>query len=265
MPSANLANIKQWHDQSDVDYFTYFVKAWIPFNAWYRHSYDTLKTEREILDQVKSDGNSIRSRFIAKIEGGDSDGEEIRNHIAALHRRLSADPLKGHNGKPVNFEKVFIGPNPQKYAEHKHGHWFYRVERIQGSKDVVSTITSNRGRVAMKITQTSGWKIEEFESHQGYIALQNADDKSRLRQCYEAADPSCFASLLATSQAPEESISIAGYFFVKDKAAIFAGLIEILYAMRNLLFHGELVPDPQTNRTYEPAYHLLRCLTKTII
>ena len=264
MPSANLANIKQWHDQSDVDYFTYFVKAWIPFNAWYRHSYDTLKTEREILDQVKSDGNSIRSRFIAKIEGGDPESQEIRNHIAALHRRLSADPLTGRAGKPVNFEKVLIGPNPQHFAEHKHGHWFYRVERITGSRTVVSTIKSNRGNVVCTISQTNGWKIEEFELDPAFVAL-NPDDKPRLRQCYEAADPFCFASLLAVGQQPADSIPMDGYFFVKDKAAIFAGLIEILYAMRNLLFHGELVPDPQTNRTYEPAYHLLRCLTKTII
>ena len=60
MPSPNKDNIKQWLEQSDVDYFTHFVKAWIPFNAWYRHAYDTLRTEREILDEVKSIGESKR-------------------------------------------------------------------------------------------------------------------------------------------------------------------------------------------------------------
>jgi hypothetical protein len=51
---------------------------------------------------------------------------------------------------------------------------------------------------------------------------------------------------------------------VNNREAIFAGLVEILYSMRNLLFHGELVPDPEANRTYEPAYHLLRHLTRCI-
>ena len=56
-----------------------------------------------------------------------------------------------------------------------------------------------------------------------------------------------------------------GYKFIRDPGAIFAGLVEVLYSMRNLLFHGELVPDPQANNTYEPAYHLLRYLIATIV
>jgi hypothetical protein len=54
------------------------------------------------------------------------------------------------------------------------------------------------------------------------------------------------------------------YRFVRDTPAIFAGVVDVLYAMRNLLFHGELVPDPQSNRTYQPAYHLLRHMIRTI-
>ena len=56
-----------------------------------------------------------------------------------------------------------------------------------------------------------------------------------------------------------------GYRFTADKNALFAGLIEILYSMRNLLFHGEVVPDEVTNQTYEPAFHLLRSLMKTAV
>src|SRR5205807_8557651 len=108
MPTTNIANVNQWLEKSEIDYFTHFVKAWIPFNAWYRQSYDTLKGEREILDQVKSDGNRVRSRFIAKLEGADPESEEIRNHIAALHRRLGADPLKDNKSNVISFERVII-------------------------------------------------------------------------------------------------------------------------------------------------------------
>ena len=201
---------------------------------------------------------------MAKLEGTDPESEEIRNHIAALHRRLSADPLENSKKRRISFEKVLIGRNPQLFAEHKHGHWFYRVERMASSKNVVSTITSNRGRVERTITQITGWSIEEFELHADYLSLSD-EDKPRLRQCYEAANPQSYASLLAASPPPPETLAMDGYHFVKDKAAIFAGLIEVLFSMRNMLFHGELVPDPQTNRTYEPAYHLLRQLIATIV
>ena len=37
----------------------------------------------------------------------------------------------------------------------------------------------------------------------------------------------------------------------------FAGLIEIIYAMRNALLHGELQPHDQAFAAYEPAYRIV--------
>jgi hypothetical protein len=226
--------------------------------------YDTLRTEREILDEVKRDGNRVRSRLIARLEGGDPESEEIRNQIASLHRRLSSDPLTDKNGKLVSFEKVLIGPNPNRCVERKFGHRTYRVERVQNTKNVVSTITSSRGRVICEITQPGGWSIEEFERHPDFLA-GNEHDRGFFRQCYEATEPQCFQSLLAPTPPPIDALLMDGYHFLNDRAAIFAGLIEVLYCMRNMLFHGELVPDSQTNRTYEPGYHLVRHLTRCIV
>jgi len=138
VPGPNRDNIQQWLNQSDIDFFTHFVKAWIPFNAWYRQAYDTLRTEREILDEVKSDGNRIRSRFIAKLEGSDPESEEIRNHIASLHRRLSADPVCDRNNNVVSFENVCTGRNPQSLMTRTYYRWTYTVERKSNPKEVVS-------------------------------------------------------------------------------------------------------------------------------
>ena len=112
MPTNNTANVKRWLEQSDVDYFTQFVKAWIPFNAWYSHAYDMMEKEREILDEIKTDGNRIRSRFIAKLEGRDPESEVLRNNLAALHRCLSDDPLVDRKKRRISFENVCIGTNP---------------------------------------------------------------------------------------------------------------------------------------------------------
>ena len=51
----------------------------------------------------------------------------------------------------------------------------------------------------------------------------------------------------------------------KKEPEILKGALKQAYSMRNMLFHGEIVPDPQTNRTYEPAYHLVRHLTRCIV
>ena len=33
--SGTMSNIKDWIGRSEPDYYMMFVKAWIPFNAWY--------------------------------------------------------------------------------------------------------------------------------------------------------------------------------------------------------------------------------------
>ena len=34
--------------------------------------------------------------------------------------------------------------------------------------------------------------------------------------------------------------------------------------LRNVLFHGEIVPDNETNKVYEPAYHILYTLIQAL-
>ena len=264
MPTNNTANIKQWLDQSEVDYFTQFVKAWIPFNAWYSHTYDTLEQERQILDQIKTDGNKIRSRLMAKLEGTDPDSEEIRNHKAALHRRLSADPLEDRRKRRISFENVSTGPNPNTKETLSSYGWTYTVERKKKpAKEVICEVI-NKSKVVIKtITHSGDWDEKTFELHADYLAL-DTNKRPPLLACYKKANPYLFRSLLA-EEGDTNPLEMDNYKFTRDPAAIFAGLVDVLYAMRNLLFHGELVPDPQANRTYEPAYHLLRHLIATIV
>jgi len=264
MPTNNTANVKQWLEQSNVDYFTHFVKAWIPFNAWYRHTYPALGSECEILDEIKSDGNRIRTRFMARLEGTDPESEEMRNHISALHRRLSADPLRDRTGHAISFENVCVGKNPRAKVEFTSYGWKYIVERQKiPVKQVICTIINRSGRVVSTIIQPGDWDVDVFQVNTDYLAL-NAKKRSPLLTCYKQANPFNYCSLLAGA-AVRDTLEMDGYRFVHDTAMIFAGLVDVLYAMRNLLFHGELVPDPQTNRTYEPAYHLLRHLIEKIV
>lgn len=262
MAVKNNANVKQWLEQSDIDYFTHFVKAWIPFNAWFRHTYDTLENERDILEAIKTDGNKIRTRFMAKIEGIDPDSEEIRNHIAALHRRLSADPLEDRRKRRISFENVCIGRNPNTKESLTAYGWKYTVERQKNPTKQVICQLIKAGAVKKTITQPGEWDLEAIQAHADYLALK-VNDRSRVLACYKQANPHLFRSLLADS-ADVNPFEMDAYKFARDPSAIFAGLVDVLYAMRNLLFHGELVPDPQANRTYEPAYHLLRHLIVTI-
>ncbi|MFA7242220.1 MAG: hypothetical protein WC091_19080 [Sulfuricellaceae bacterium] len=262
MTANNTANVKQWLEQSDIDYFTHFVKAWIPFNAWYRHIY-TFEHENDILNKIKTDGNKIRTRFMATIVKDDPDSVEIRNQIAALHRRLSIDPLEDRKKRSISFENVCVGRNANNKEILCYYGCIYSVERQNKPvKQIVCSLANKSGVVKSTIIQLGEWDLEGIQTHADYLALQ-PNDRARILACYKQANPYIFRSLLAVAT-DSCTLQMDSYKFEHDPAAIFAGLLDVLYAMRNLLFHGELVPDPQTNRTYEPAYHLVRYLTRFI-
>ncbi|MGD1922252.1 MAG: hypothetical protein ACFCAD_27165 [Pleurocapsa sp.] len=45
MASLYTENSEKWKALASIDYFIHFVKAWIPFNAWYKNYYPDLKTD----------------------------------------------------------------------------------------------------------------------------------------------------------------------------------------------------------------------------
>lgn len=262
--ATNTANVKQWLDQSEIDYFTHFVKAWIPFNAWYRHAYGVDEQEREILEKIKTDGNKIRTRFMANLEGTDPNAIELRSHIAALHRRLSADPLIDNKNRRISFENVCVGTNPKTNETFLANGRKYTAERKKKPLVQVDCEVFNKKGVVIKtITQPGAWDWEAFQIHPDFMALE-VNDRPRMLECYKQVNPYRFQSLLA-APSDKTPLMMDTYKFADDPAAIFAGLIDVIYGMRNLLFHGVLVPDSQANRTYEPAYHLLRHLTASIV
>jgi hypothetical protein len=260
MSPANLDNIDRWLRQSDVDYFTHFVKAWIPFNAWYRNVYGSDDSERSILNEVKSDGNRIRTRFIANVEGADPDAEELRNHIALLHRRLLSDPLTNRDER-ISFERVNIGANPKSAHTSRYGGWTFTARRVDGPPSMACEVTDRKGLITA-ITHPGKWDERKVEGLPEYLAL-NVDRRARLLACYREVHPIEYRSLLAEANV-RDPLLMDTYRFVREPDVVFAGVVAVLYALRNLLFHGELVPDPPTNRTYEPAYRILRGLISSI-
>lgn len=57
---------------------------------------------------------------------------------------------------------------------------------------------------------------------------------------------------------------MGSYEFTDDTGMLCKGIIEILYQLRNSLFHGAIIPDKDTNKVYEPAYHMLKILIQAL-
>ena len=116
-------NLKQWRDSARIDWFSQFIKAWIPFNAWMTDTFGDLN-DRDLLDQVKNGGNVIYNRIVPILtwsqaqakgaQGGWQDqsqeSEEFRLRIEQLNRLLQSCVVEGRRGR-VSFETVDLGHN----------------------------------------------------------------------------------------------------------------------------------------------------------
>jgi hypothetical protein len=61
-----------------------------------------------------------------------------------------------------------------------------------------------------------------------------------------------------------DCIKIGNYKFCSDKDKIFKAIIENIYALRCLLFHGDIEPTDDTNKLFESAYFVLKYILEAI-
>ncbi len=93
MPSLYTENSEKWKSLASIDYFTQFVKAWIPFNAWYKNYYPDLKTDREAINEVKAHPNSFRNRLFRLLDNQDNESVAFKSRISELHLELERNHI----------------------------------------------------------------------------------------------------------------------------------------------------------------------------
>src|SRR3954462_7399383 len=91
-------NLKQWRDSARIDWFSQFIRAWIPFNAWMTDTVGDL-SDRQLLDHLKSGGNVVYNRIVPILtwapqsrgagngwQDPSQEAEDFRLRIDQLHR-----------------------------------------------------------------------------------------------------------------------------------------------------------------------------------
>ncbi|MBX2997844.1 MAG: hypothetical protein KF893_04990 [Caldilineaceae bacterium] len=265
MPTLYTANSEKWKLLADVDYFTQFVMAWIPFNAWYRNYYPSITRDREAINEIKSNPNSFRDRLHSLITGNGNECEMFRSFVSQLHYELGRKYIY-NNGDRVSFESIVVEINPKTIESISRNGCTYEAKRNIPSRpgnEVVVSVTNRTSAVVFSYTQTSGYNLTEIESQVSFRRL-SAPQQTNLRQCYTAINPRNPISLISRDLTEDNSIRMGTYHFINNPDLLCKGLIEVLYLLRNGLFHGEIVPDRDTNAVYEPAYRILHMLIQAL-
>lgn len=268
-------NLKQWRDSARIDWFSQFIKAWIPFNAWMTDTFGDL-SDRELLDHVKVGSNVVYNRIVpiltwkqAQARGTQGswqdsaqEAEEFRLRIEQLHRLLQSCVVDGRKGR-VSFETVDIGNNS--HADEKITKWTrdFRVRRDHPAKGQVTVeMTATKTSAAFAFTQLSHDR-RGLEDEPTFRALK-ADHRTTFLAMHDVVAPRKIISVLA-AHGSSDFLKIGSTDFIQDPAKVFSALVDVIYNLRNALFHGSITPNDQHNEIYEPAYHVVMRFVKCTI
>jgi hypothetical protein len=324
MPTLYTENSEKWKSLADIDYFTQFVKAWIPFNAWYKNYYPQLDTDRGAVDEIKSTSNKIRNKLNSLVNGTDTDSITLKSQIAKLHYELERNHIYNKFGERICFDYIVVEINPDTKHSFPKSNITYTVEKasssiqttITGVDTIFSYVQTNKydfedvknqpgfqtlspdkqkkievcyknpkqfiesnitykvertssqikttvtqPRIIFSYSQTNVYNFDEVKKQSDFAKLSSTQ-QANIEACYKIVDPRKPISLLTKDE--NNCIEMGGIRFINDADLLCKGIIEILYNLRNALFHGEIIPDKETKRVYEPAYNILNTLVQAL-
>lgn len=284
-PRNNFSdNVDRWLSIADlkIDYYTQFIKAWIPFNAWYMVSYydETISRtkDRDIIDHIKKHSNLYKNRIISLLSGNDSEANSFKFHFGRLHSELE-NHIVPHIDKRLTFTQLTIERNPINSHSINHRGLIYRVAFNSTLARTTNRVKceifdSQRHNQNIYLDEIRGWDVDELNNSVNYIGL-NPTRKDKLRICFEEVNPNKPINIVVFPERdrsgnfkqPRNSIEInreLNLYFINDVDLISKILIEMLYQLRCILFHGEINPTETNQGIYEHAYHIQKVLIQEL-
>jgi hypothetical protein len=255
---ADRPHINSWVDNSEPDYYTMFIKGWIPFNAWYFSEYNT-KTDRIALEHIKSTRNKIRNRIEALLSNEDYDSKTFRYHLGQLHLQLESRRIMNYE-EVISFKTIKLDNVPEDtITDTDKNRNIYKAipNKATGYKIIVTNETGTRTFIDRTYNP---YNIDNLKIDSQFILTSKAMQK-KILECFEKINPKRPFNLVSTSKVKADYIVLdneSRTYFIKDTELIAKSLVGVLYTLRCLLFHGELDPTKINLKIYEHAYFLLK-------
>ena len=267
-----IENELQWKQLVEVDWLGQYVKAWVSFNAWYSNSFKHPEEgkrfkDREVIEKIKNDEGNVRSKIERLLSGDGHNQKYFQTNLANLHNALGDGTVK-LNGVPVSFKEI-EDYESAKHINKKRSGIHYKIKINPGNRNRSITVKNRSGAEIFNETITlvdeekfRGVRWFEALREEGYFATLNHHQMNCLRTYIRESTP--VHDLLYTHDGNSTDtdapyIAIGSYKFINNEVLIARSLIEILYKLRNALFHGEVVPNNVQN-VYQHAYLILKSI-----
>lgn len=248
MPISKRQLAKHWTDQIEIDYYAAFIKSWIAFNAWLNYKYDNINDVQKIENLV--DGSLLKD-IICRVIREQDDAEMLLSRIAKLHELLESREIKNKE-KRVSLTKICVKRDPINTEETKN-----RVTysfKCEGNKNKCIITNSLGEKLFEFIDDSKNYSEEKCQEKLNQDSL-TPTQKSYAFSLYKQLAPTEEINLLNTSAS--EYYEIGQFRFIKNEKHIFQALIETIYDIRCLLFHGDIEPEENSD-IYEQAYYIVK-------
>ena len=188
-------NVPTWLAIADlnIDYYTQFIKSWIPFNAWYTVSYfsETLDSDRKIIDKIKETSNPYRDRIINLLRGDDNTSSQFRYFVSQLHIELEGHSIPNHEQR-ISFSSINIKRNTKTQHTHSYRSFSYKVDfnpsAPKTTKRLKCEILNKKTFSNVYLDDFYDYSIDDLIKSEKYIAL-SPESREQLRLCYEEINP----------------------------------------------------------------------------
>lgn len=249
----------------EFEYSILFIKAWLPFNAWYCNSYPALNNnDRRILTEIKTGNTLFKTRIISLLEGSDEDSIFFKNKLVKLHNQLELCKVPS-TSRPISFKSINFRDNPATVFNKTFRNYKFKIELItpippHNNKIKIDILNSTNSNVLAYLH--TKYDIENLKNNTDFKQLSESNQKTII-DGFEIVNPKIRESLIVTKK-NQSFPSIKEVLFINNTDLLAQGIIEILYNLRCILFHGEIQPNKDNLKIYEPAFYMLRLLIKSL-
>lgn len=266
-------SISKWIEKSElvIDYYTMFIKVWIPFNAWYMHNFydeDERRTsDRSIIDHIKDNDNSYKDEIKNLLSVDNENGKVFRDYLNKLHIELTNNPIPNYENR-IGFDYMVLSRNTNTEDSFSKGHYSYKCkfnnQQPRETNRFICEVLKKRNQQTLHRIELREWNMRDLESDSVFANIESDEIKENIKICFEKINPKKPTKIIVETNIRHTIKISESLHFENDKELVTKVIIELIYGLRCKLFHGEIEPKKAYEKIYEYAYHIQRILIQTL-
>jgi hypothetical protein len=242
-----MNKFKVYKEAIDIDYYAYFTKAYFAFNAYLKAQYPD-DNDRDKIKKMK-DNALIESKFKQLIESE----RHFKDDLLSLKNTLETALIKN--------QEEYIFCSKVKIYDHEQKELFSSA--YNGVTYDIRSIPGEKFTCIVKGVSSGPFKYEELEEKLSSLSISRTQ-KNKVRDVingYVASYSVDLTSDIVSLKTLTEYTRAQQDDIIKK---LYRGYIEIIYSLRNALFHSEVEPNNEVMKVYKFAYFILRKIVHKI-